>query len=138
MNYVPTASQRKEKRTMQSCELHNVEHTNINEETWQELIGKKIFFWSWTLTKIDETTTSRYFIFHTISDLGFYKIQRIIARAYPIWEVQRWSPFHYGKNMRLPIPYILSHAIEIKTPETMSWLELMRKVTILLEKELRR
>jgi len=138
MNYTPTTAQRKEKRVNQNCQLHSVEPDEVKEETWQDLVGKNIFFWSWTITKLKEDTRNKYFIFHTVSDLGFFKIHRMLTKLYPDWYVDRWTPLKYGRNLRLPIPYIISHAVEVKTPEAMTWLEFMEKVTVCLEKELRR
>jgi len=136
MNYTPTTSQRKEKRINQSCQLHSVKPEEVIEENWKNLVGTKIFFWSWTLTKVSNNDRDRYFIFHTVSDIGYYKIHKMLTTAYPDWFVDRWSPFKYGKGIALPIPYIISHAVEIKTPEPITWLELMEKVTVCLENEI--
>jgi hypothetical protein len=113
-----------------------VKPEEVIEETWKNLVGTKIFFWSWTLTRVSTESRDRYFIFHTVSDIGFYKIHKMLTTAYPDWYVDRWSPFKYGKGITLPIPYIISHAIEIKTPEPITWLELMEKVTVCLENEI--
>jgi hypothetical protein len=139
MNYVPTTSQRKEKRVNEGCQLHSVNPEGVTDDTWQNLVGKNIFFWSWTIDKIKitETARTRFFIFHTTADLGFYKVHRKLSKAYPTWYIDRWTPFKYTKNIAFPVPYLISHAIEVKTPEPLTWLDVMEKITRCIEPELR-
>jgi hypothetical protein len=49
MNFRPTASDRKEKKVTNQFQLHSVEISGVTENSWKELVGKEIFFWSWTI-----------------------------------------------------------------------------------------
>jgi hypothetical protein len=133
----PTASDRKEKKVTNQFSLHSVEVSNTSESSWKELVGKDIFFWSWTIGRINETARTRVFIFHTLKNVGFYRIQKLLNKRYPDWEVDRWTPFKFGKGVGFQIPYGVSHAIEVRVPEPTPWLDVMEKTTVGLEKELR-
>ena len=135
MNYTPTTAQRKEKRIIKTCQLHSVTSEDVKEESWENLVGSKIFFWSWSITKVQnvETARDRYFIFHTASDLGFYNVQARLKKEYPSWAVNRWRPLKYGPNLNITIPYVISHAVEIHTPEPETWLSVIERVTRCLE-----
>jgi len=133
MNYVPTASQRKAMRARQNQQLYPV-HPEGSEEEWKLLIDDKIFFWIWSLSGISSAEArSKYFIFHTKDDLGYYNVHKRLKTKFPEWKIDRWSPFKYGRNTSLPIPYFLAHAVEITTPESITWLEIMEKVTCCLQ-----
>ena len=138
MNYTPTTSQRKEKRINKTCQLHSVTSEDVKEESWESLVGNKIFFWSWSITKVQnvETARDKYFIFHTIADLGFYNVQNKLKKSYPDWSVSRWRPLKYGGNLAITVPYVISHAVEIHTHEPETWLSMIERITKCLEPNL--
>jgi len=134
--FKPTAADRKEKRATQQFQLHSVDIATEVPSNWQEFVGKSIFFWSWTIGRINETERTKVFIFHTLNNIGFYKIQRKLNKLYPNWDVDRWTPFKFGKHFGFQIPYGVSHAIEVRVPEPTPWLELMEKTTKCLERDI--
>ena len=134
-NFKPTASDRKEKKVTNSFALHSVELSSVTENSWKELVGKDIFFWSWTIGRINENARTKSFIFHTKINFGFNRIEKLLKKTNPNWEVQRWTPF--GRTFGFQVPYGVSHAIEIRVPEPTPWLDVMEKTTIALEPNIR-
>jgi hypothetical protein len=132
-NFRPTASDRKEKRVVQNFSLHSVEISDDVNSSWKERVGVDIFFWSWTIGKINENARTKVFVFHTLGNFGFHKIQKQLKKYHQDWEIERWTPFKFGTGLGLQIPYGVSHAIEVRVPEPTPWLELMEKTTICLE-----
>jgi len=129
-NYHPTPAQRKSKRTDERNGLHLVEPNGSTE--WQKLVNTKIFFWSWSLTGVNENTRSKYFIFHTVDDIGFFKVRKLLTKQNPDLKISRWTPFKYNDFLIFSVPYTLSHAIEVITPTAITWLEFMELITLSL------
>lgn len=125
-NFRPTASQRKEEKVKDDTHIQSVE--------WESLVGKRIYFWSWTIEKVkDVEKKGHLFIFHTTKQIGFNTVERKIHKVEPTWNVQRWSPFVATKSIRFVVPYMLGHAVEVKCPEPTKWLTVMETVTKALE-----
>jgi hypothetical protein len=133
--FKPTASDRKEKKVTNQFNLHSVDISGVTENSWKELVGKEIFFWSWTIGRINETARTKTFIFHTKANFGFYKVQKLLKEKYPDWDISRWTLF--GRDVGIQIPYGVSHAIEIRVKEPTPWLDLMEKTTSTLEPAIR-
>jgi hypothetical protein len=136
--FKPTASDRKEKKATNQFNLHSVDVSGVTENSWKELVGKDIFFWSWTIGKINETARTKIFIFHTKTNFGFYKIQKMLNEKYSDWDISRWTPFKFGKGIGIQVPYGVSHAIEVRVKEATPWLEVMKKTTTALETVIRK
>jgi len=130
MNFTPTASQRKEVKAETNQHVQSVE--------WEKLVGKRIYFWSLTIDKVKDVdkTKGKFFLFHTTKQIGYYTVKNLIQKEHPLWIVNRWSPFTLGKNIKFTIPYMLGHAVVVKTDVPVTWLELMECVVRSLEREL--
>jgi hypothetical protein len=98
----------------------------------EEVKDKKIFFWSWTLQKVSVNNYSKLFIAHTHRNVGFDGIYERIHKQHPDWLVTRFKMLQLHRNMYIPAPFFIAHAIEIRTPERVLWGDMIVEVTDLL------
>lgn len=102
------------------------------QDALPEEVNRSIYFWSWTLQKVSMYNYSKLFIVHTHRDVGFDRIYERLNRVHPEWMVTRFKMLQLHKNMYIPAPFFIAHAIEIRTPERVLWVDMVGEVTDLL------
>jgi hypothetical protein len=99
----------------------------------KRLVGNEIFFWSWTLAPVREHNYSKLFIVHTRRDIGYDVMDGLIKEKHPDWRVDRFHLLQLHKNLYIPAPFFISHAIEIRTPGRMLWKDMVYDIVGMLE-----
>jgi hypothetical protein len=95
-------------------------------------VNREIYFWSWTLQKVNLNNYSKLFIAHTRRDIGFDRIYERLHKQHPEWAVTRFKLLQLHRNMYIPAPFFIAHAIEIRTQERVFWVDMINEVTRIL------
>lgn len=98
----------------------------------ESVLKRRIYFWSWTLQKVDLTNYSKLFIFHTQRNVGFDRIYQKLHEEHPDWLITRFKMLQLHRDFYIPAPFFIAHAVEIRCTERVLWVDMILEIANLL------